>query len=103
MDDAMSISHTPHRSRQRVPALAAVLILITCCMQQSSAATIHVNTRQQGISDSTHCSLQEAIYASEFKTSTAISSTNPDTAYTTGCTPGSGNDTIVLDDPGVYE
>src|SRR5262249_17445062 len=46
--------------------------------------------------DINHCSLQEAIYASTFKSNKAIRSTNPDAFYDTGCTPGTGNDIIEL-------
>jgi hypothetical protein len=89
----MSISQTPHRFRRPVSAFTTALILILCCSQQdATAATIHVNTPKQGITDNNHCSLQEAIYASEFKMNTAIGSTDPDSAYTTGCTPGSGDE-----------
>jgi hypothetical protein len=42
------------------------------------------------------CSLQEAIYASTFQSNRAISSTNPDVFYNTGCTAGTGDDIIVL-------
>src|SRR5262245_42845714 len=59
------------------------------------AATIQVNTTQQGVTNG-QCSLQEAIYASEFKANQAIGSTDPDTFYATGCTAGTGDDTIVL-------
>src|SRR5215813_12010476 len=81
---------------QQWGALAA-LVFTVCCPQQSAAqATIQVTTTQQGITNG-QCSLQEAIYASEFKSNTAIKSTSPDSAYTTGCVAGTGNgDTIVL-------
>ena len=48
------------------------------------------------------CSLQEAIYASEFKSNTAVQSTNPDVTYTTKCTAGTGDDTIVLPPGAVF-
>ena len=81
---------------QQWGALAA-LVFTVCCPQQSAAqATITVNTTQQGITNG-QCSLQEATYASEFKSNTAINQTSPDNAYTTGCIAGTGNgDTIVL-------
>src|SRR5262249_22256639 len=92
--DAANISHPPSRFHQQWPALVAALSLMMCCSQQSAvAATINVTTTQQGITNG-QCSLQEAIYASEFRASTAIGSTNPDMTYTTGCTPGDGDDVI---------
>ena len=43
------------------------------------------------------CSLQEAIYSSEFKANIAVGSTNPDTFYTTGCEAGTAKgDRIAL-------
>src|SRR5262249_48838655 len=82
---------------QRWMALLAALMVTLCFAQRGTvhAATIQVNTTQQGITNG-QCSLQEPIYASELKASKAISSTDPDTFYATGCMPGSGNDTIVL-------
>jgi hypothetical protein len=88
---------------QRWAALAAVLVLTVCCPQQGAVgATIQVNTTQQGVTAG-QCSLQEAIYASEFKSSTAISSTNPDVTYNTGCTAGTGDDDIIVLTPGALD
>jgi hypothetical protein len=90
-----ALSRNPNRCHHWTRALA---LMLTVCFEQHSmaeAATIQVNTTQQGRTNG-QCSLQEAIYASEFKASTAIASLNPYTPYTTGCTAGSGNDTIVL-------
>ena len=47
--------------------------------------TIQVTTTQQGVTDPSHCSLQEAIYAAEFASNTALNLTDPDTFYSTGC------------------
>ena len=84
-------------------ALAAALILTACFGQRCTAqVTIQVNTTQQGVTNG-QCSLQEAIYASEFKSNTAIGSTSPDTTYSTGCVAGTGNgDTIVLPPGAVF-
>jgi hypothetical protein len=72
------------RVRQQWAALAAVLVLILFCPQRGAAATINVTTLQQGvIADPNQCSLQEAIYASEFKSNLAISQTDPDVTYNT--------------------
>src|ERR1700729_3810286 len=61
----------------------------------AAASDIFVTTTQQGVT-SGNCSLQEAIYSSEFQTNKAIDSTDPDHYYVTGCVAGTGNDTIVL-------
>jgi uncharacterized repeat protein (TIGR01451 family) len=63
---------------------------------------IHVNTTQPGVTDTSHCSLQEAIYASDFHNNIAIDVTLPDHFYTTGCEAGTGNDTIVLQPGAAY-
>ena len=76
-----------------------ILVLLPLCSAQvvAAQATIQVTTTNQGVSDPANCSLQEAIYSSEFKLNIAISAANPDTFYTTGCVPGTANgDTIVL-------
>lgn len=92
----------PRTAQSRAPnrqwaAVIAALILTVCIAQQSAAqVTIFVTTTQQGVTNGL-CSLQEAIYSSEFKLNTAVRSTAPDTFYPTRCVPGSGNgDTIVL-------
>ena len=92
----MSISHTLNHFHQQLPALVAALILGLCCSQDSAAgATINVTTTLQGVTNG-QCSLQEAIYASQFKSNTAIISTNPDVTYTTGCTAGTGDGDIIV-------
>lgn len=87
--------------RQQWAALAAVLVLTLCWQQQGAAATINVNTTHQGVTAG-QCSLQEAIYASEFKSNKAIRSTEPDVTYNTGCTVGTGDDIIVLAPGALY-
>jgi uncharacterized repeat protein (TIGR01451 family) len=80
-------------------ALAAILLLGLVSGQQSAAqTTIQVTTTLQGVTDATHCSLQEAIYSAEFDSNTAVNATDPDSFYTTGCVlQGSGSPfTIVL-------
>ena len=83
--------------RQKWAALAAPLILAVCFAhpRTAQAADIQVNTTQQGVSNG-QCSLQEAIYSSEFKLNIAVDLTDPDHFVTTGCAPGTGNDTIWL-------
>jgi hypothetical protein len=60
--------------------------------------TIEVTTTQQGVTDASHCSLQEAIYAAEFASNTALNLTDPDRFYSTGCQLQGGSPpfTIVL-------
>jgi hypothetical protein len=81
-------------------ALAVILLLTLVSGQQSTAqTTIQVTTTLQGVTDATHCSLQEAIYGAEFASNTGVNATDPDNFYTTGCVlQGSGNGpfTIVL-------
>src|SRR5215469_12448183 len=81
------------------PALAAILLLTLgsgpLVMAQT---TIQVTTTQQGVTDPQHCSLQEAIYAAEFASNTAVDLTDPDHFYKTGCRLQGNSDpfTIVL-------
>ena len=97
----MASSYTaPRFGRRRVraqqwAAIFAVLILTICGAQQATAATIDVTTTDQGVTNG-QCSLQEAIYASEFKSNKAVQSTSPDIFYDTGCTAGTGDDVIML-------
>src|SRR5215467_3839201 len=67
-------------------ALAAIPLLTLGSAQRIEAqTTIQVTTTQQGVTDSSHCSLQEAIYAAEFGSNTALNLTDPDRLYKTGC------------------
>ena len=80
-------------------ALVAILMLMLGSEQRTSAqTTIQVTTTQQGVTDPSHCSLQEAIYAAEFASNTALNLTDPDSFYTSGCVlqGASGPFTIVL-------
>ncbi len=81
-------------------AVLMMVVVLTIC-SPAHATTIHVNTTQQGVTIG-QCSLQEAIYSSEFKTNSAIGATDPDTFYTTGCEPGTGVDTIELPSNAVF-
>ncbi len=74
-------------------ALAVALLLGAV---PRSAAQIYVNTPNQGVT-SGQCSLQEAIYATEFGAAIALDQTEPDDTYATGCSDASNNwNTIVL-------
>jgi hypothetical protein len=80
-------------------ALAAIPLLALGSAQPTEAqTTIQVTTMQQGVTDGSHCSLQEAIYAAEFASDTALNLTDPDSFYKTGCVlqGASGPFTIVL-------
>ena len=80
-------------------ALAATPLLALGSAQLTEAqTTIQVTTTQQGVTDASHCSLQEAIYAAEFASNTALNLTDPDRFYKTGCVlqGDSGPFTIVL-------
>ena len=91
--------------RRRWVAIGLLALLSLCSARGSAAqATIYVTTTQQGVTDPSDCSLQEAIYSSEFKSNIALSVAGPDRIYTTGCVPGTGNgDTIVLPSGGTFE
>jgi len=60
------------------------------------AATITVTTTSQEVNNDGDCSLQEAIFAANFDAAIAIDPSNLSNAIATGCTAGSGADTIVL-------
>ncbi|HEY6412565.1 MAG TPA: DUF11 domain-containing protein [Edaphobacter sp.] len=67
-------------------ALAATFFLALGSAQLTEAqTTIQVTTTQQGVTDASNCSLQEAIYAAEFASNTALNLTDPDRFYKTGC------------------
>lgn len=84
------------RCGQRTVLAAFLLLAFGAAHRAVAQATITVNTTQPGVTNG-QCSLQEAIYATEFKSNTAIGATSPDSYYTTGCIAGTGNgDTIVL-------
>lgn len=77
-------------------ALAAIL-LATLGLAQPSAAQIQVAPNTEGNTHGNSCSLQEAIYATEFGTNVALDQTDPDDTYYTLCTDASGSwDTIDL-------
>jgi CSLREA domain-containing protein len=69
----------------------------------ATGATIVVTDLTQKISDSGGCSLPEAIYAADFDRNIAIDSTDPDHFVVTHCTPGNGDDTIVLPANAVFQ
>jgi uncharacterized repeat protein (TIGR01451 family) len=82
----------------REPGLAiAFILLVMVGGPYRAAAQIQVDTTTQGVTYGSHCSLQEAIYATEFRSNVAIGATDPDHTYSTGCVDASGAwNTIVL-------
>jgi len=67
-------------------ALAAIPLLTLGSAQLAVAqTTIQVTTTLQGVTDTSHCSLQEATHAAEFESNTALNLTDPDRFYKTGC------------------
>ena len=69
---------------------------------QVTGATIVVSELNQEVNSDGDCSLQEAIFAANFDASLAIDPTDLDNLIPTGCTAGSGADTIVLAPNAVY-
>src|SRR5207248_3012650 len=85
-------------------SISAILLVSSFTRSSSAAtgATIFVTTTDQKISSSGGCSLQEAIYSSNFHSNIAIDATDPDHFITTQGVAGTGNDTIVLPNGGVF-
>ena len=69
----------------RIVLAATPLLALGSAQLTEAQTTIQVTTTQQGVTDSTHCSLQEAIYAAELGSNTALNLTDPDRFYATGC------------------
>ena len=62
----------------------ATLLLLAILSPQRSAAQIAVQPNTEGNTQGS-CSLQEAIYATEFRANIALDQTDPDHTYSTGC------------------
>jgi hypothetical protein len=75
-------------------SIAALVSLAVVTLSKGSAVT----AAQAGttIEVSGTCSLADAIQSANFDSNVAFESYDPDVFRTTGCTPGSGDDTIVL-------
>src|SRR4051812_19486791 len=82
----------------RIVFAAVPLLALGSAHLTGAQTTIQVTTTQQGVTDASNCSLQEAIYAAEFASNTALNLTDPDRFYKTGCVlqGASGPFTIVL-------
>ena len=94
---ARSLSET--RVHFSWPGLIAAILLVIVSLARHGVAQITVTTTQQGITDPSNCSLQEAIYGAEFGTNKAVSQyfNGQELTYKTGCSDPSGNwNTIVL-------
>src|SRR5436309_551429 len=70
-------------------ALAAILLVIVA-VPQPSTAQIKVDPNTEGNTFGSACSLQEAIYATEFGQAVALGQTDPDNTYATACSDPSG-------------
>jgi uncharacterized repeat protein (TIGR01451 family) len=74
--------------------LVAIAIMVA---PLHSGAQIAVGPNTEGNTSGANCSLQEAIYATEFGSNIALDQTDPDDTYNTGCSDPSGAwNTIVL-------
>jgi uncharacterized repeat protein (TIGR01451 family) len=69
----------------RIVLAATPLFALGSAQLTEAQTTIQVTTTQQGVTDPGNCSLQEAIYAAEFGSNTALNLTDPDSFYKTGC------------------
>jgi len=79
----------------------AAMLVASLALSPPSAAQIVVDTDTEGIT-SGHCSLQEAIYASEFGQAIALDQTEPDDTYSTGCTAPNGDWSTIVLNPADY-
>src|ERR1700722_1189250 len=88
---------------QSFPRTALVMILLGMLSLTQSrvahASVIYVTTTGSKIGGLVGCSLQEAIYSANFDNNVAVDAINSDGSdhfVSTGCVPGSGDDTILL-------
>ena len=72
-----------------VVPLAQVLGFLALC-SIAAAGQIKVDPNTEGNTQGSACSLQEAIYATEFGANVALNQTDDDTTYYTGCSDSSG-------------
>lgn len=94
----MGLLRTPKRPAiSRVVYVILLALLLGTGFAQRASAQINVSPNSEGNTLGAACSLQEAIYATEFGANVALDQTDPDDTYTTGCSDASGNwNTIVL-------
>jgi hypothetical protein len=75
----------------------ATFLIAAILAPQRGGAQIAVGPNTEGNTAGANCSLQEAIYATEFGGNIALDQADPDDTYYTGCTDPSGSwNTIVL-------
>src|SRR6185436_951694 len=86
----------PRRIANRLALMGSTLVLAAFLGAPvvRAGGTITVTTIDQEINGDADCSLQEAIYAANLDASLAPDHSHPGTFFTTGCTAGSGADTI---------
>jgi hypothetical protein len=77
-------------ARQNVLAAILLALLAVFGPVQRSAAQIQVGANTESNTLGSDCSLQEAIYATEFGGNVAIDATDPDDTYSTACSDTSG-------------
>ncbi len=85
--------------RWNLAASVCASLAFAALAQPSRGNVIYVTTLNDTIGDPSGCSLKDAIYASRYRASVAISYSILDgqtVVVATQCAPGSGNDTIVL-------
>jgi hypothetical protein len=90
-------------THRRIVLVSALLVLGLAAPARLQAARILVGSVDQKVSGIGPCSLQEAIYSSEFQASLAIDATDPDDFVPTNCVAGTGTDTIVLPPAAVFQ
>jgi uncharacterized repeat protein (TIGR01451 family)/CSLREA domain-containing protein len=84
--------------------LIGTLVLWLVWVGSAQADEIQVTTTDQEVNSDGDCSLQEAIYAANFDDNVAIDPYDlSGPRIPTGCTPGNGDDTIVLAPNAVYQ
>ena len=88
----------------RLIALVAICTALVCFgIDPAAAAVITVTTTAQEVDSDADCSLQEAIFSANFDAAIAVDPSNMSNAISTGCTAGSGADTIVLAAAATYQ
>ena len=92
---ALAASATRYGRRLGIKLIAVVFLALLTAPEHAKAQ-VDVSTTKPGNTGGA-CSIQEAIYATEFGANVALDQTNPDDTYYTGCSDPSGQwNTIVL-------
>lgn len=85
-----SFSRTRRQSLRILNCAGLLFVLMLSGVTRRAVAQISVDIENPVNTAGDHCSLQEAIYATEFGSNVALDQTAPDDTYTTGCTDASG-------------